>query len=427
MNYDPTAQRRYGYGAPPPGDSRKEVLADENRELRRRLRRLENGESIASNYFANCALIAESSEWTEELEALGAHHFKRPEALYKTIRSRTFQPDVCIVDLDSVPRNLIRAVDIRIPSPKLWIGTTAANPADIKNFGTYYSRARPDELNTVIRHLVEVDRSILMPTGIVGKQMLPFLVADKDYRERLHHHTDAFSNSNLITLHGDDPIELLLAAQCMAVEAQRARIWEVKSETSIHSVLRKIAQARRPGSDVTIILSRDIDVDSAREFYKSMPSDYSMIKLSARMENPVGSNSFTLPHPADRPADMEARVLWFVCRSTIEQGIALSGLDQLVDSISQALGGNPSIEETRALCERSVRQHATMMEERGEFMSYDDLVRNYERTILHQALTQHEWNLSATARSLGLAESSLRYKLKKLGVTRRDAPDRQRD
>jgi DNA-binding NtrC family response regulator len=64
-----------------------------------------------------------------------------------------------------------------------------------------------------------------------------------------------------------------------------------------------------------------------------------------------------------------------------------------------------------------------MMEERGEFMPYEDLVHNFERTLLRQALFQHDWNLSATARALGLAESSLRYKLNKLGVIRSEAQD----
>lgn len=418
MNCDTTVQRHQGNAAGGTG-GQEDVLAEENRKLKRRLRLLESGRRTAVNHFTSCALIAEASEWAEALEALGAHRFKRPEALYKTLRSGTFRPEACIVDLDAVPRSLIRALDIRIPCPKLWFGGSAADPGDIKNFGAYYARARLDELNSVIGHLIDIDRAILLPSGIVSKQMLPFLAADGDYRERLHHYTEAFAGANLITLHGDDPVELQLTAQSLAVGAQRARIWEARSEASIQSVLRKIAQARRPGSDVTIILSRDIDVESAREFYKSVPSDYSLIKLSARLENPVGPISFTLPRAGDRPADTKAWIIWFVCRATIEHSIALSGLDELVDTICQALGDDPSIEEIRSLCERSVQQHVTIMDEQGEFLSYDDLVHNYERTILHRALTQHDWNLSATARSLGLAESSLRYKLKKLGVARR--------
>lgn len=419
MSHDTTVQRHQGHAAGDPEICEEDVLAEENRKLKRRLRLLERGHGAAAIRFTSCALIAEASEWADALEALGAHRFKQPEALYKTLRSGTFQPEACIVDLDSVPRNLIRALDIRVPCPKLWLGGSAADPDDIKNFGVYYARARRDELNSVIGHLIDIDRAILLPAGIVGKQMLPFLAADPDYRERLHHYTEAFAGANLITLHGDDPVELQLAAQCLAVEAQRARIWEVRSEASIQSVLRKIAQARRPGSDVTIVLSRDIDIESAREFYKSVPSEYSLIKLSARPDNPVGPVSFTLPRLVDRPADTEAWIIWFVCRATIEHGIALSGLDNFVDTISQTLGDDPTIEETRNLCDRSVRQHATVMEEQGEFLSYDDLVHNYERTILRRALTQHDWNLSATARSLGLAESSLRYKLRKLGVARR--------
>lgn len=370
-----------------------------------------------------CVVIAQPSEWTRELETLGAACFKRPEALYKALRSRSCSPQVAIVDLESIPRNAIRAVDIRIPCPKLWLGKSAANPADIKNFGIYYSKSRPDELNAVAARLIDTDRSIMLPIGLVGKQMLPLLVADKTYRERLHHYVDQLGDTNLITLHGDDPLELQLVAQYLAVETGRARLWEVKSETSIHSVLRRIAQARRPGTDVSIVLSCDIDTESAREFHKSMPSEYSMIKLSARSTNPVNSLSFTLPKPTERPADIANWVVWFVCRATIECGVALSGLPDLVQSIGRTVGGSPTIEEIRSLCERSVRQHATMMEERGEFMPYEDLVHNFERTLLRQALFQHDWNLSATARALGLAESSLRYKLNKLGVIRSEAQD----
>jgi len=394
------------------------TLVEENRELRRRLRKLEGSEGAAGNHLARCAVIAEASEWADELESLGAHRFKRPESLYKTMRSRAFLPDACIVDLDSVPRTMIKTIDIRVPCPKLWTGGSAANPADIKHFGVYYSRARPEELNAVVGRLMDIDHAIVLPHAMVGRQLLPFIVADKAYRERLDHYTDVFAGANLITVHGDDALELQLVAQALAVETQRARIWEVKSEASIHSILRKISQARRPGTDVTIVLSPDIDVDSAREFYKSTPSEYALVKLSARSENPVDSVSFTLPRPAERAADIEAWITWFVCRTTIEHGVALSGLEALVADITRALDDEPSIEDIRALCERSVREQATLMEEPGDFTSYDDLVRNYERTILQQALTRHDWNLSATARSLGLAESSLRYKLKKLGLNR---------
>lgn len=330
-------------------------------------------------------------------------------------------PDACIVDLDSVPRNLVKGVDIRVPCPKLWVGGSAANPADIKNPGIYYARVRPDELDSVIGRLAGIDRSVMLPAGMASRQPLPFLVADTGYRELLHYCARVFAVTGLITLHGDDPLELQLAAQWVAVETRRARIWEVRTEASIHSVLRKIARARRPGSDVTVMLARDVDVESARGLYKSLPAEYSMIKLSARPDDPVDASSFTLPAPADRPADIEARILWFVCRATIDHGIALSNLEGLLESNHRAIGRDPSIEETRNLCERSVRQHATMMEDRGEFMSYEDMMRNYERTILRRALAQNDWNLSAAARSLGLAESSLRYKLKKLGLSQRGA------
>jgi hypothetical protein len=384
---------------------------------------LQNGSGIGAICFTNCALIARQSDWAEELENLGVRLFKRPESLYKTLRSRSFLPEVCIVDLDSVPRNLVKAVDIRIPCPKVWIGKTAANPADIKNFGIYYSKATADELNSVVGSLIETDQSTMLPVGIVGKQTFPLLVADKSYRERLHHYTEVSSGTNLITLHGDDPLELQLVAQYLAIGTLRARLWEVKSEASIHAMLRKIAQARRPGTDVTILLSGDVDTESAREFHESLPDEYAMIKISARSDNPVGSLSFTLPRPADRPVDIANWINWFVCRATIEYGIALSGLSGLIQSINHMLGQNPTIEQIRGLSERLVRQHATMMEDQGEYMSYEDLVHNFERTVLRRALVQHNWNLSATAKSLGLAESSLRYKLNKLGVTKRNASD----
>lgn len=375
-------------------------------------------EAATTSRFGNCALIAEPADWADELTSLGVHRFKRPEALYKAIRNRTLVPDACIVDLDAVPRKLVRALDIRVPCPKIWLGGSAPDPTDIKNPGVYHARVRPDELHDVIERLVGVDRAALLPAGIVGKQMLPFLVADKAYRERVQRYTEELAGTNLITLHGDDPLELQLVAQTLAVETQRERIWEVKSEASIHSILRKIAQARRPGSDVTIVLSRDIDVDSARDFYKAIPPEYAMIKLSAREENPIGAVSFTTPRPAQRPADIEVWSAWFICRASIEHGVALSGFEEMLGSVVEALGDNPGIEAIQSLCERSVRQHATLMEDRGEFRSYDDLVRNYERTILRRALRQQDWNLSATARSLGLAESSLRYKLKALGINR---------
>lgn len=376
----------------------------------------ENTAGIDVFRLSNCALIARPSEWSAELEELGVRTFKRPEALYNALRNRTFIPESCIIDLDAIPRNLVKSVDIRIPCPKIWVGKSASNPSDIKNFGVYYSRARADELNSVISRLIEVDRSLMLPKGIVAKQILPLLVADDVYRERLHRYTELFAGSNLITLHGDDPLELQLVAQYLAVEIQRARIWEVKSESSIHSMLRKIAQARRPGTDVTVVLSTDIDTESAREFHKSVPAEYSMIKLSARTENPVGSLSFTLPRPVQRSGDIENWVLWFVCRATIEYGIALFGLTDLVRSVTRMLDENPFIEDIRTVSERSIKQHATMMEDTGEYLSYEDLVHNYERTILTQALMRNDWNLSATARALGLAESSLRYKLNKLGV-----------
>ncbi|MGA8260482.1 MAG: helix-turn-helix domain-containing protein [Arenicellales bacterium] len=420
MNYDPNGRRGPGdYSTRQPADD----LPETGRDLTRQRQHPESEFGAAGYYLSKCALIAQPSDWTSELESLGVSVFKRPEALYKALRGRAALPELCIVDLESVPRNLVRAVDIRIPCPKMWIGKSAANPSDIKNFGVYYSKSRPEEFNVVAERLVATERSMMLPMGIVGKQMLPLLVADEDYRERLHHYGDQFANANLITLHGDDPDELQLVAQYLAVETERARIWEVKSEVSIHSVLRRIAQARRPGSDVSIVLSREIDTDSAREFYKSMPSEYSVIKLADRETNPVDALSFTLPRPVERPDDVDNWAAWFVCRATIEYGIALSGLPELVFSIGRMIGENPTIDEIRAFSERSVRQHAIMMEDHAEFMPYEDLVHNFERTLLRQALAQHEWNLSAAARSLGLAESSLRYKLNKLGVNKGESND----
>lgn len=405
-----------------PAPSGKGEGVAENRVQAMRSRPVDDGGAI--NHLPTCALLAESSDWAGEIETLGGRRFKRPEALYKAMRNRSFLPDTCIVDLDAVPRSLVKAVDMRVPCPKLWLGGAAANPADVRSFGVYYARARPDELNRALGRLMVVDQSIVLKAGLVDRQLLPLIVADKAYRERLHHYTDDYAAGNLITLHGDDHLELHLVAQTLAVETQRARIWQVRSESSIHSVLRRIAQARRPGSDVSIVLSRDIDVESARELYRSLPPEYSMIKLSARPDNPVNPASFTLPRMTERPADIEAWIVWFACRATIEHGIALANLDDLVHAAVRELGAEPGIGEIRNLCERTVRQYATMMEERAEFMSYQDLVNNYERTILRRALTSHDWNLSATARSLGLAESSLRYKLTKLGVTRNDPSGR---
>lgn len=381
----------------------------------------EGGASVC--WFTSCALLAQPHEWTEELRKLGVRQFKTPEALYKVIRNREFAPAVCLVDLDSVARNAIRTIDLRVPCPKLWLGKSAASPADVKNFGIYYSRIRPDELNGVVGRLIQLDRSIMLPAGFVGRQTLPFLVSDDAYRERLHHYADLYAAANLITLHGDDQLELHLVAQYLAVEAQRARIWEVKSGASIHSVLRKIAQARRPGTDVSIVMGPDIDTESAREFHKSMPAEYSMIKLSPRSANAVDALSFTIPKPAERPADVENWITSFIGRSTVENGVALSGLENAIRTIVGTLGDDPGIEEIRSLSEQVVRQHATLAEDQGGFVSYEDIVNNFERTLLRRSMTQHDWNLSATAKSLGLAESSLRYKLNKLGVVRNDTSD----
>lgn len=367
-------------------------------------------------HLSGCALLSDSSEWTTPLEQLGLRVFRRPESLYNALRTREFFPEACIVDLDTIPRSLVKAVDLRVPCPKLWVGKSASNPSDIKNFGIYYSRARPDELNTVISRLIQTDRSMLLPSGIVSSQLLPLLVIDHSYHERLHRYTELFSAANLITLHGDDTIELQLVAQYLAVESRRPRIWEIKSESSFHSTLRRIAQARRPGTDVSILLLTEVGVEAAREFHQSIPAEYSVIKLSTRVDNPVGDLSFTVPRPVERPRDIENWVTWFVCRATIEYGIALSDMPGLVRSVTRMLGDNPQLDDIRSVCERSIRQHATLMEDHGEYTSYDDLVHNYERTILKQALVKNDWNLSATARSLGLAESSLRYKLNRLGL-----------
>lgn len=367
-------------------------------------------------HLSRCALIADKSEWSDELAHLGVAVYRRPEALYQAIRTGNLILRACLVDLDSIPRNLIRSVDLRVPCPKVWFGRSAANPADVKNFGVYYSRARTDELNRVVARLAETDDSTMLAAGIVARQVLPLLVADDSYREHLHRHAERFADGNLITIQGDDPLELQLVAEYLAVETRRTRIWEIRSDTSFQATLRKISQARRPGTDVCIILSAEIDADSAREFHKSIPAEYALIKLGERSDEPVGSLSLTLPRPQDRPKDIENWAVWFVCRATIEHGIALRSLADVVESILRTVGDNPPIEDIRAVSERSVKQHATMMEENEQYTSYQDLVHNYERTILRQALAQHAGNLSATARSLGLAESSLRYKMKKLGL-----------
>lgn len=42
----------------------------------------------------------------------------------------------------------------------------------------------------------------------------------------------------------------------------------------------------------------------------------------------------------------------------------------------------------------------------------------YEKSILLEALSQNDWNQSAAARALGIAESSLRYKMQKYSLTK---------
>ncbi len=46
----------------------------------------------------------------------------------------------------------------------------------------------------------------------------------------------------------------------------------------------------------------------------------------------------------------------------------------------------------------------------------------YEKTMLLEALTRNNWNQSAAARELGISERSVRYKMKKFGISR-PAPD----
>lgn len=373
---------------------------------------------MTGSCFVGCALLAHPSDWGDELAAHGVTVFNRPEALYAALRNRSFLPRVCIVDLDSVPRNLVKAVDLRVPCAKVWTGKAAAEPEDIKNPGVYYSKVRVDELDRVLCRLIELERTILLPIGITGRQLLPLLVADEDYRDKLNNYTDLYARSNLITLHSDDPIERQLVAEYLAVESGRARIWQVKTSDSMQSVLRKISQARRPGSDVTIILSEQVEVEAAREFSKSLPREYSLIKLSTRTDNPLDDRSFTLPRPMERPQDVENWITWFLCRASIDQGVALAGLPDLPTGIMENLNDNPTIEEIRRACDTAVKRYASAMEanQHEDFVSYEDLIANYERSVLRQALDRNGWNLSATARSLGLAESSLRYKLNKLGV-----------
>jgi DNA-binding NtrC family response regulator len=41
---------------------------------------------------------------------------------------------------------------------------------------------------------------------------------------------------------------------------------------------------------------------------------------------------------------------------------------------------------------------------------------NYEKIILREALTKHNWNQSSVARALGISERTVRYKMQKFGI-----------
>jgi len=374
----------------------------------------------AKSGYDGCALLAAASPWTNELVARGGRIFKRPEQLYRALRQRSFAPRTGIVDLDYVPRKLAKAVDPRLPCVKIWLGKTGPDPSDIKHPGVYHARVHAGELEQVLQGLLRMERSVLLATGLIGKQWFPLLSTDENYRQLLNHCAGLYARSNLMTLCGEDPIELQLAAKYLAVETRRPRLWQVKSKSSMRSVLRKLSRARRPGTDVTIILSRQIDAGTAREFCQVLPGEYSLIRLCARAQRPLDGPALTLPEVRERPDDVDNWIDWFLCRASIEQGIALWDLAALRRSVAEGLNDNPAIMAIREACEAAVLRHATIMESRCRkaFISYEVLINNYERAILRQALAHNEGNFSATARSLVLAESSLRYKLNKLGMSK---------
>ena len=48
--------------------------------------------------------------------------------------------------------------------------------------------------------------------------------------------------------------------------------------------------------------------------------------------------------------------------------------------------------------------------------SLHEMLKDYEKELIRQALIQHHWNQSSTASTLGIPESTLRYKMQKYKI-----------
>lgn len=358
----------------------------------------------------DCLVIGSEGDF-EALRDQGASLFQKPESAFKAVRSARIDPRVCIVDLSAVPGSTVRSIDLRLKCPKVWIGRKAPDPAVVKSPGLYQARGATLQLLKNMDCIAVMYEGISVPPPGKTTPLLPLITHDTEYREDL----GAIGEYDRAVLTSQDETALVAAAYYAALSSGRRRVWTAATKAGLKSA-RARAQKAKNLSDVTVIVYPKVTCDLTVDSLPDFPDPCHVLYLAAEPAPALDVPGYSLPRLEDRPRDTRSWITFFVARSSIEQGIAVERLDETVNRVFTSLHGTALIEEIRLTCERAVKRQALAHEEEA-FAPYEDRVRNYERQILQQALQQNEGNLTHTARSLGLAESSLRYKMNALGLS----------
>lgn len=363
----------------------------------------------------DCLIISTGDRfipWQEQ----GGVLLQRPEAAYKAMRQGELQPEICVVDLSCIPSGLQRSVDLRIRCPKIWIGKTAPNPGSVTSLGLYQARSSLTQLYENAQTLFAMSQGIMSPKSAKVESPIPVITQDIGYRKQLEEFSAILKKHHSVLIKTDDRLEQLAVAYYLSMNCDRHRIWEVNSKSALQSALKRTNKVRKV-SDVSMVLhpklSHDFTYDSKPKLREGCGAIY-LCQQTCDLGLPI----LEVPSLQTRPTDITHWIVWFLARLSIKYGVAIVNLEELIENCSQDLESQVDITDIELKCERILKAQI-LSEQELVFQSYEDQIRNYERQVLQKALTENSGNILATARALGLAESSLRYKLQILGVKRK--------
>lgn len=341
----------------------------------------------------------------------GAILFKKPENAFKAIRNNELDPEVCIVDTSSIPYNLVRSIDLRMPCPKVWTGKRAPRPDLITQPGFYQAHTTLSQLYENIRAV----RSTLSAVVTSKSQLadgFPLIVNNAQFLRDLKHAAEAFQNTGYVSITSTDSLELESVVRHLSESTNRHRIWRIDSESKLKSILsKKLPKAKRLHDLTLVVNAQTINIEK----YANILNGPGVIYVSQQPIQTYGVLNLRIHPLQKRQADINSWIYWYLMRLSIDKSIAIISLKSLAEKVISVLHGNICLEDIKIICDRTIKKEFPHTQGHP-FISYEDRVNNFERQLIQEAILKHQANISATARFLNIPESSLRYKMKTLGL-----------